>query len=276
LTSAKPELGLRLLSAAILLPIAIVLIVRGGLPFAVLVGVVAGCSVYEVCAMALRPLPKVAWIAVLAGAALPIFGGLHPGDFEPLLRGFAGACLLVLGAGFVSALVAENPPAAVSRSIWMVTGLAYCALPLGLIGLLRMGRDGAWWVLLACTVTWMNDTGAYFAGRAFGRHKLVPKVSPNKTWEGFVGGTIASVASALAVKAVGFHALTLADCLVIGLLAAFFGPLGDLSESLLKRSLGVKDSSRLIPGHGGVLDRIDALLFNGVLVFAYADALGRL
>ena len=272
----RSDLAVRLASAFVLLPIVIVLIIRGGMGFALLVGVVAGCSVYEICAMALRPMPSVAWVAILSGAALPIYSDLHPGSLEPLLLGFATGCLLALGAGFVSALAADNPPAAVSRAIWMTAGLAYCALPLGLIGLLRQGRDGLWWVILACTVTWMNDTGAYFAGRAFGRHKLLPKVSPKKTWEGFFGGGAASVASAWVVKAIGFQALTLGDCLAIGLLGGVLGPLGDLSESLLKRSLDVKDSGRLIPGHGGVLDRIDALLFNGVLVFAYADALGRL
>ncbi len=270
------DLAVRLGSALVLLPLAISLILVGGLPFAALVGVVAACSVYEVCAMALRPLPAVAWVAILSAGGLPIYSALHPGTLEPLLLAFAAACLLSLGAGFVSSLAAENPLAAVSRAVWMTAGLTYCALPLGLIGELRMGRDGLWWVFLACTVTWMNDTGAYFAGRAFGRHKLLPVVSPKKTWEGFVGGSVASVVSAFAVKAVGFQTLTIADCLAIGVLAAILGPLGDLSESLLKRSLDVKDSGRLIPGHGGVLDRIDALLFNGVLVFAYADALGRL
>ncbi len=94
----------------------------------------------------------------------------------------------------------------------MTASVVYCALPLGLIALLRLGRDGLWWVILACTVTWMNDTGAYFVGRAFGRHKLFPKVSPKKTWEGFIGGGLASVASAFVVRASGFQALTLADC----------------------------------------------------------------
>jgi phosphatidate cytidylyltransferase len=142
--------------------------------------------------------------------------------------------------------------------------------------MLRLGRDGLWWVVLACALTWLDDTGAYFAGRAFGRHKLLPKVSPKKTWEGFAGGWLASLAAAFAVRAIGFHALSVVDCLVLGLLAGIVGPTGDLSESLLKRSLDVKDSGRILPGHGGILDRIDALLFNGVLVFVYADALGRL
>ena len=272
----RSELWLRLASALLLLPLVIALIAWGGLPFAVLVGAVAGCAVFEVCAMALRPLPWVAWLAVLAAALLPVLGALYPGRHEVLLGGYAAASLAVVGAGFVSALAARDPLAAAPRAIWMPASLAYCALPLCLIAALRTGRDGVWWVVLACALTWMNDTGAYFAGRAFGRHKLLPIVSPKKTWEGFAGGWLASIAAAFAVKACGFQDLALDDCLVLGLAAGIAGPLGDLSESLLKRSLGVKDSGRILPGHGGILDRIDALLFNGVLVFAYADALGRL
>lgn len=273
---SQRELALRLLSAFALLPVVILLIANGGLPFAILVGLVAGRSVYEVCAMALHPLPRVIWVAVLAAGALPIFSGFQPGNFDSLPLGFAFACTLSMGSGFASALLAEDPPAAVSRALWMTVGLVYCGLPLGLIGLLRMGHDGLWWVILTCTVTWMNDTGGYFFGRAFGRHKLLPKASPKKTWEGFLGGMLFSVGSAFVVKAVGFHALTVWDCVALGVPAGFLGPMGDLSESLLKRSLGVKDSGRLLPGHGGLLDRIDALLFNGVFVFAYASILGRL
>jgi phosphatidate cytidylyltransferase len=264
------------MSAFILLPIVIGLIAWGGLPFACLVGVVAGWAVYEVCAMALRPTPPTAWTAVVVAAVLPVYSGLHPARLDMLLLAFAFGCFLALAAGFVSALLSPNPVTAVSRAMWMPASLVYCALPLGLIGLLRMGRDGLWWVILACTLTWMNYTGAFFVGRAFGRHKLLPKVSPNKTWEGFFGGWAVSAAAAWAVKVIGFQALPAGDCLALGLLAGVVGPVGDLSESLLKRSLDVKDSGRLLPGHGGILDRIDALLFNGVLVFAYADAFGRL
>ncbi len=186
------------------------------------------------------------------------------------------AVAIAMGLGFGSALLAEDPPAAAARAVWLPAALVYCALPMSLIGLLRMGNNGPWWVVLACSVTWLNDTGAYFAGRAFGRHKMLPKASPKKTWEGFAGGMAASLASAFAVRAVGFHALTPVDCVAIGIPAGILGPMGDLSESILKRALGVKDSGNLFPGHGGMLDRIDALLFNAVFIFAYASARGYL
>ncbi len=130
--------------------------------------------------------------------------------------------------------------------------------------------DGPLWVFAAVGVTFANDTGAYFAGKAFGRHKLYPLVSPSKTVEGGIGGLALGVAFMLVGRATFFPALTVADCLLIALPAAVLGPMGDLVESLLKRSAGVKDSGRMIPGHGGILDRIDALLFVAAWIYAYA------
>jgi phosphatidate cytidylyltransferase len=130
--------------------------------------------------------------------------------------------------------------------------------------------DGAFWVFVAVAVTFANDTGAYFAGRALGRHKLYPAISPAKTVEGWAGGLVASVGVVFLARATFFPALTVADCLLVAVPAAFLGPAGDLVESMLKRSGGVKDSGRLLPGHGGMLDRIDALLFVGAWVYAFA------
>jgi phosphatidate cytidylyltransferase len=119
-------------------------------------------------------------------------------------------------------------------------------------------------------VTFGNDTGAYFAGRGLGRHKLYPAVSPAKTVEGGIGGLLASVLVMFLARATLAPWLTIGDCLLVALPAAVLGPVGDLVESLIKRAAGVKDSGRLIPGHGGVLDRIDALLFVAAWVFVYA------
>jgi phosphatidate cytidylyltransferase len=128
---------------------------------------------------------------------------------------------------------------------------------------------GMGWVMTALTLTWANDTCAYFAGRFLGRHKLYPEVSPNKTWEGFFGGMAGSVASLVVLKLGFYPFLNWADCLIVGVAGGVFGPVGDLVESMLKRAYGVKDSGKIIPGHGGVLDRIDALLFNAPMVCAY-------
>jgi phosphatidate cytidylyltransferase len=128
--------------------------------------------------------------------------------------------------------------------------------------------------VLAFVVTWANDTFAYFAGMLFGRHKLYEKVSPKKTWEGFAGGALGSVAGALVVRSTLLPELPVPMAVLLGAGAALLGPMGDFTESLLKRAAGVKDSGRLIPGHGGLLDRIDALLFVVPWVYLFVRWLG--
>jgi phosphatidate cytidylyltransferase len=122
-------------------------------------------------------------------------------------------------------------------------------------------QGGTAWVVLAFAVTWANDTFAYFAGMLFGKHQLYQKVSPKKTWEGFAGGAVGSVLGALVIRATLLQELSVPHAVLLGAGAAVLGPLGDFTESLLKRAAGVKDSGKVIPGHGGLLDRIDALLF---------------
>lgn len=127
------------------------------------------------------------------------------------------------------------------------------------------------WLLTALAVVWAADTGAYFAGRAFGRHKLAPRISPNKTIEGLLGGLLAGTAAGIAFSLyAGATGEQLPQVALVALVAAMFSVIGDLFESLLKRHVGVKDSGRLIPGHGGVLDRLD-----GVLAALPVFALGK-
>ncbi|MBX2991957.1 MAG: phosphatidate cytidylyltransferase [Bacteroidetes bacterium] len=118
---------------------------------------------------------------------------------------------------------------------------------------------------------WVCDTLAYFAGRLLGKHKLFERVSPNKTWEGAVAGYVGAVATFLVAQSFFLPYMTVGSALVCGSIVGIFGQAGDLAESLLKRDAGVKDSSALIPGHGGVLDRFDSLLFVSPLIFFYLD-----
>jgi phosphatidate cytidylyltransferase len=141
---------------------------------------------------------------------------------------------------------------------------------------LRSSSNGLEWVACALIVTWANDTFAYFAGRLFGRRKLYPAVSPNKTWEGFAGGLFGSVLGMVVAKLTFFSPLTWVDAVVVGLAGGVLGPIGDLCESMLKRAYQVKDSGKILPGHGGLLDRIDALLFNAPMVFLYATVIRKL
>jgi phosphatidate cytidylyltransferase len=141
------------------------------------------------------------------------------------------------------------------------------------ITLALLQRDvpaGPYWVFVAIGVTFANDTGAYFAGRALGRRKLYPSISPGKTVEGAVGGLVGALLFMFVARATFMSGLRFADCWLVALPASIVGPAGDLMESLIKRSAGVKDSGALLPGHGGMLDRIDALLFVAPYVYVYA------
>ncbi|MBI5886319.1 MAG: phosphatidate cytidylyltransferase [Deltaproteobacteria bacterium] len=146
-------------------------------------------------------------------------------------------------------------------------GVIYIAVPLSYFIFLRAVPDGRWWILFILVVVWANDTFAYVVGKTLGRHKLAPRISPGKTIEGAAGGLVAGVAAALICNgAMGLGAgmlLIAAIAIKVGVL----GIIGDLAESLLKRGAGVKDSGSLIPGHGGVLDRIDSLIFPVPVLF---------
>jgi phosphatidate cytidylyltransferase len=126
------------------------------------------------------------------------------------------------------------------------------------------------WVFLALAATFLGDTMAYFFGRGFGGPKLYPAVSPKKTWAGLIGCMVGGIGGAFAVQWILLPKLLWWDCVIIGLACAILGQIGDFSESLLKRAYHVKDSGTILPGHGGLLDRIDALLFNGSFLFYYA------
>jgi len=155
------------------------------------------------------------------------------------------------------------PAAGISSS-----GLLFVALPLSYaIRLHGMGRTGPWILLFALVTTWVGDTAAYFVGRAIGKHPLAPKLSPRKTWE----GTIASTAGALLLGWWLSTRVNVPTPIVLGLAAAgnVAGQVGDLFESAFKRSVGVKDSGSILPGHGGMLDRIDALILTIPVVWYY-------
>jgi len=134
-----------------------------------------------------------------------------------------------------------------------------------------ISRWGAMTVISVFAAVWLCDSGAYFAGRAWGRKKLFERVSPNKTWEGACAGFLLAVLTFVVARLLVLPYLALTEAIVCGGIIGVFGQLGDLAESLLKRDAGVKDSSALIPGHGGVLDRFDSLMFAAPLLYLYLD-----
>jgi phosphatidate cytidylyltransferase len=134
-----------------------------------------------------------------------------------------------------------------------------------------INRWGGWTVIGVFASIWMCDTAAYFGGLAFGRHRLFERVSPKKSWEGAVFGFVFSVIAMVAVKLAALEYLPMIHAIVLGALVGVFGQIGDLVESRLKRDAGVKDSSGLIPGHGGVYDRFDSLVYVAPIVYLYID-----
>lgn len=263
------NLALRVASAAVLAPLAIYATWHGGLVFAGLCAAGAALAAAELVGM-LAPLraPELYGIVVVALFPLAVWsaGGGAPA-WAPV--GLAVAAIGLFALYVLGTEVAEMHRRASAVALaWIYVGPLVAS-----VVSIRI-RFGAGWVILAFAAAFINDTFAYFAGRFLGRHKLLERISPRKTWEGAAGGVLGSVAGALAVRLLDLThdlgTLSLGGAVALGLGAAVVGPLGDLAESMMKRSAGVKDSGRLIPGHGGLLDRIDALLFVAPWVWVYA------
>jgi phosphatidate cytidylyltransferase len=159
-------------------------------------------------------------------------------------------------------------------------GLVYVSLTLGLLVVVQQSATslgpGKQWIFFLLLVVWIGDTGAYYVGRALGRHPLAPLISPKKTIEGAVGGLLGNILAAFVGKRIFLPDAPLYQLLVLSILLGVVSQIGDLSESALKRGAGVKDSSNLLPGHGGMLDRIDGVLFASPVMFGYVHfVLGR-
>jgi len=156
---------------------------------------------------------------------------------------------------------------------WIIVGALYVGWMLSYWPSLRGLENGRSWVYLAILTTFANDTGAFFIGRAIGKYKLAPTISEAKTREGAIGGLICAIVGAVVIATVlnfiSPFAFTYWQIILLGFLIGLFAQLGDLVESLLKRNMGVKESGNLLPGHGGILDRFDSLIFVGAMVYYY-------
>ena len=179
-------------------------------------------------------------------------------------------CIPIICGLFLKELYAKTTQPYL-RLAFNITGILYIAVPFALMnsiasydGFYQPHRILGLWLLL-----WANDVMAYFAGRAFGKHPLFKRISPKKTWEGSIGGGISTLIVAAAFAYYFGDVFTTEMWIGAGLIAVFFGSWGDLVESLLKRSIGVKDSGTILPGHGGILDRFDALLFATPLIYTW-------
>ncbi len=152
---------------------------------------------------------------------------------------------------------------------WTIAGILYVGWLLSHFVALRGLESGRDWVLFALFTTFASDTTAYFVGRAWGRQHLAPSISPGKTWEGTIGGIAGAIITSLLLVMLLKLPITYTQVITLALAVSAFGQLGDLFESLFKRNMGVKDSGKTIPGHGGFLDRMDSIVFAGVVVYYY-------
>ncbi|HSO26683.1 MAG TPA: phosphatidate cytidylyltransferase [Anaerolineales bacterium] len=265
-------LSQRVLVAAVILPVGLVVIYLGGPVYTLMIGLMLALAAWEYDNLMRVGGYHPAGVLVIAGVLAFVIGRA--------LNGFASGPLILtvlIMAVMVYHLVGferGQPQAAPDFGVSLGG-----ALYLGWIGAyfisLRQLPDGLWWMLLALPITWAVDSGAYLIGRRWGRRKLSPRLSPKKTWEGYWGGVAAGVLGGLGLtllwQAINANRLpvTLWQGALLGLILAAVTPLGDLGESMFKRQVGQKDSSHLLPGHGGVFDRIDSWLWSVVISYYF-------
>lgn len=250
----------RILSAVIGVPLILAAIYKGGPYLFVLVAAIAVLGFYEfsgIISHGRSPVLQIAGnilcLAVIAFAQLKV-------DAEWVIMVVVSGIIMFLGVQVIS-----------KGSYSMVDifahffGCFYISLPLGLILIIRDKTSGQWFVTTLFLIVWVTDVTAYFLGTLYGKHPLILEISPHKTWEGAIMGLIgATVVGGLALPLAG---LTVRSGLALGLTVGLVGQIGDLAESSIKRWAGVKDSGHLIPGHGGILDRFDSLLFAAPLFY---------
>lgn len=265
-TANNGSLSSRVASVAVTLPVLIVAVWAGSPWFTALVAIAAGIAAWEISAMAgIRHKALVA--TVIVGSVTLIAAG----DF---IAGQAAIANLVAPIALVGALAGvlalqrlRNPGNGFLKTALVIAAIAYAGGLLLHAPLLRSQGAGMEWVLFLLAVTFATDTGAYFIGRALGKRPLAPSISPSKTWEGAVGGTLAALAAGfvayqfMATQAPVWQVVALAG------IAGIAGQVGDLAESKLKRFFDAKDSGSILPGHGGILDRLDSIVFSLPVVY---------
>ena len=296
----------RVLVAVIAIPIVVLVTLEGGLWFFGFVAILATVGLNEFYTLASAKNGKPLWLlGMISGFCilLAFFNSKLVGLLNALLHqapnSEAQFLLLVLLVSMAVLTLVElfrNNGSAILNLSTTIMGLLYVSLFFGtLVGIRelftpvhvpvtnyfpagttpetieRLYRWGGYTVVAIYSMIWICDSAAYYVGSAIGKHKLYPRISPNKSWEGAIAGFVFAVLTAIAAKYLLLDYLNVSEAIVLGVIVGIGGQLGDLFESMLKRDAGVKDSSNLIPGHGGVLDRFDSLLFVAPLVYLYID-----
>jgi phosphatidate cytidylyltransferase len=261
------SLAQRLIVSILLIPVGLSLVAIGGWPFTLFITLILGVATWEYCGLFK--------MGGFAPATWLVTGGVVLLALVRYVYGFAGTPVVL--AFFTLAVMVyhlfqyeKGRDLAATDLVISMAGILY----LGFIGpymlSLRAIDVGKWWFMVAMPAVWFADAGAFFIGRRIGKHKMSPRLSPKKSWEGYFGGIVTGVLLTALLAGIWHFAaptVTFWRGALVGLVIAVLSPLGDLGESLLKRQFGVKDSSNILPGHGGVLDRIDSWLWSAVIGF---------
>ncbi len=262
----------RWITSLVALPLLIFLILKGG-------AFLFTVFICFVCMASLSEYYKI----VLSNTDFKVFG------FMPFL-GFIAGCLIILAsyfkkfdaviiilyvnfitAAFYSLIVFRVNQRVSELFLKQIQGVFYIPVLLGFFVLIRNSSDGIVWIFFLLALVFSGDTGAFYGGRFFGKKKLCPWVSPGKTVAGAVGGIISNIIITLVFYRFFFSDYNLAGLLIMSVLSGAFGQVGDLFESVLKRAANIKDSGSILPGHGGILDRIDALIFAAPVIYIFKE-----
>jgi len=264
-------LAQRLATAAVGIPIIFAVILIGGPLFTAVAALLVALGALEFVHMLApdgraRPLwrPTPAAIVAIAGAVAVVVGADNGLDY------WTGALVASIGLALVFIITISTIDDAAGNMLAIVGAVAYVGFLGSYLVLVRDLPKGEHWLLLAVLGTWGTDSCAYFVGKAIGRHKMAPRISPGKTWEGTIGALVGGVIIVALLNWPLDLPMTTGQAITLGLLLPPVAVLADLGESMLKRGAGVKDTSELVPGHGGFLDRLDSVLFTVPLVYYFA------
>lgn len=268
-----PNVWVRIIVGVTLIPAILLVIWAGGAAVAVFTGLITLTGLWEFYRLAVaKGLDPNRFLGLSGGLAIVGDAWIEAG------QAVAGILAAVVVTTVAVEIVRKRQSSAILNAAATVCGVLYVGWLGSHLILLRElpatragfeAADGFGLLLLAFLIPWSCDTAAYFTGRWFGAHKLIPRVSPGKTVEGAIGGVAGAIAVVVGLRSWGFPFLSVMHCVVLGLAGGILSQIGDLAESLMKRDAGIKDVSHMVPGHGGVLDRFDSVLFSAPFVYYY-------
>lgn len=266
----------RLITAIILVPALVYVIRQGGIVYFGVVVVLLTIAAFEYTQLACRANTQPTRWIIIVGVWLVAASVSYP---PQAWVGTAVSLVLIVTTAWHALQFERGTSNSLQNWAATIAGPIYLGGLGGYLVALRALPEGLWWTLTVLPSMWLSDSGAYIVGRWIGRHPMAPRLSPKKTWEGFVGGLVwgpvfgAALASLWKISSGASSLISWHHGMMIGLLVAIVGPIGDLGISMLKRQTGTKDTGAWLPGHGGALDRIDSWLVAGAVGYSYVNLL---